>query len=269
MGDIEQLRQVFGKTWDWSTAGEEWSSWWGGTPALWYGALLPRIHSFVPTGTILEIAPGFGRWTQYLVDVADRLILVDLAPNCIDHCRERFAGRRNVEYHVNDGRSLSMVEDNSIDFIFSWDSLVHADADIISDYILQISRKLSADGVAFIHHSNVRSQLMSHQLAMRTPQRVRRPLVKRGLMLDVYAWRSPTVNAAAVAQMCDRAGLLCVSQELFNWEHGPYLTDAISILVRPASSWARAPRMVRNRFFRKEARRMAAHYARTGFPAAN
>ena len=92
MGDLGQLREVFGQSWDWSTGGEEWSTWWGGTPALWYAAILPRIHAFVPAGTILEIAPGYGRITAYLKDLADRLILVDLADTCIDACRKRFAG---------------------------------------------------------------------------------------------------------------------------------------------------------------------------------
>ena len=30
----------------------------------WFGLIFPRIHAFLPTGTILEIAPGFGRWTN-------------------------------------------------------------------------------------------------------------------------------------------------------------------------------------------------------------
>ncbi|MEK6280890.1 MAG: hypothetical protein AABN95_11100 [Acidobacteriota bacterium] len=32
---------------------------------------LPRIHPFIPVGTILEIAPGYGRWTHYLKDWID------------------------------------------------------------------------------------------------------------------------------------------------------------------------------------------------------
>jgi len=78
MADVEQNLAVW-ESWDWSQQGDEWSASWGGTPALWHGALLPRIHSFVPTGTILEIAPGYGRWTQYLKDLCERLLVVDLA----------------------------------------------------------------------------------------------------------------------------------------------------------------------------------------------
>ncbi|MBW8801357.1 MAG: hypothetical protein JF597_49775, partial [Streptomyces sp.] len=63
MGSVDQLKTVFNDEWDWSTQGDEWSTWWGGTPALWHGALLPRVHQWLPAGRVLEIAPGFGRWT--------------------------------------------------------------------------------------------------------------------------------------------------------------------------------------------------------------
>ena len=105
MASVEQNLTVW-ERWDWSQEGEEWSASWGGTEALWRTVLLPRIDAYVPTGTILEIAPGYGRWTQYLKDLCNRLIVVDLASQCIEHCRERFAADRNIEYHVNDGRSL-------------------------------------------------------------------------------------------------------------------------------------------------------------------
>lgn len=266
MGDIDQLRQVFNDTWDWSTGGEEWSASWGGTAALWYGALLPRVHAFLPAATVLEIAPGYGRCTQYLKDLADRLVVVDLAPKCIEACRNRFAADDNLTYHVNDGRSLAMIPDRSVDVVFSWDSLVHADADVVESYVEQISRKLTADGVAVLHHSNVASHRWGHELAMRTPQRLLRPLIARGVLLDVYAWRASSVDAAAVARMCRLHGLRCVSQEVFTWEHGPYLTEAISVITRPGSRFDRPSRVVRNRAFRRDAHRLAALYAQSPGP---
>lgn len=262
MGDLGELRKVFAEDWDWSTAGEEWSAWWGGTPALWYGALLPRIHEYVPARTILEIAPGFGRWTQYLKDLGDRLILVDLAEKCIEHCRERFSAAEHISYHVNDGRSLDMVEDGSVDFVFSWDSLVHVDADVIEDYVRQIAKKLSPNGVAFLHHSNVGALRRSNRLAARMPEPVRRPLVRRGLLLDVYAWRSTNVDAVSVARMAGRHGAVAVAQELFTWENGSFLTEAVSVLALPGSRWASVPRGSReNPWFSRTSRLLAELYA--------
>lgn len=54
MPSVSENLRIWAGGWDWAQAGEEWSRWWGGTAAEWYGALLPRIHSFVPASSILE-----------------------------------------------------------------------------------------------------------------------------------------------------------------------------------------------------------------------
>src|SRR3954454_21452170 len=239
MPEVDQNRGQWNSGWDWSQRGDEWSSWWGGTPALWYGGLLPRIHSFVPTATILEIAPGFGRWTQYLKDLADRLVIVDLAERCIDGCRERFADATNIEYHVNDGRSLDMVEDGSVDFVFSFDSLVHAEREVLRAYLEQLARKLTPDGVGFIHHSNIGAYRSHTALARKLPGRAVGPLVRRGAIINVVAWRAESVTADSVAAQCDSAGLSCVGQEKITWEAGRYLIDTLTVFTPRGSRWDR------------------------------
>ncbi|MBO0729218.1 MAG: class I SAM-dependent methyltransferase [Acidimicrobiaceae bacterium] len=77
------------------------------------------------------------------------------SPNCIDRCRERFSAAQNIACHVNDGRSPGMVPARSVDFAFSFDSLIHVELDVITDYLGQLARVLHQDGVAFIHHSNM------------------------------------------------------------------------------------------------------------------
>ena len=268
MADVETNREVWEREWDWSRRGEEWSDWWGGTPALWFGALFPRLHAFVPTGTILEIAPGYGRWTEYLKDLCERLIAVDLAEQCIEHCRERFAAASNLELHVNDGRSLQMVEDASVDLAFSFDSLVHAEADVLEAYLRQLAKKLKPDGIGFFHHSNMAEHARANELTMRLPERIRRPLVRRGAVVDVYAWRAASVGAERFAGLCREAGLACVAQERITWESGPVLMDALSLFTPRGSRWDRPRKTRRNRRFREEAERMASLYARTSFPRA-
>lgn len=263
MPDLDDNRAIWSREWDWRTQGDEWSVWWGGTPAVWYGALLPRIHSFVPTGTILEIAPGYGRWTQYLKDLADSLIIVDMTERCIEHCKERFASASNIDFHVNDGRSLSMIADQSIDFVFSYDSLVHVESDVLGGYLREIATKLKPDGVGFIHHSNIGSYPRLTRLARQSPKRLLMPLIRRGLLINIAAWRAETVTADVFASQCESAGLVCVSQELVNWEHGRFLIDTFSIFAKQDSGWDRRRGQVRNPLFTNEARRMAQLYART------
>ena len=266
MGKLDENLSIWTEGWDWSSAGDEWSTWWGGTEAMWHAALLPRLHAFVPAGTILEIAPGYGRWSQYLKDLGERLVLVDLAQNCIDACKKRFADATNITYHVNDGRSLAMVPDGSVDLAFSFDSLVHVERDVLGGYITQLATKLGPDGVAFLHHSNAGNYRTSEAIARRMPKRFIKPLIDRGVLIDLIAWRSSSVSAGDVVRAADRAGLACVSQELLSWEHGRYLIDAISVLTRKGSSWDRPRATFTTRRFRAAARRTATLYARSSFP---
>ena len=80
---------------------------------------------------------------------------MDLSSKCIESCKQRFAYASHISYHINDGRSLDMIENRSIDFVFSFDSLVHAEADVLESYLDQLSNKLKPHGVGLIHHSNL------------------------------------------------------------------------------------------------------------------
>lgn len=267
MANVDDNLAVWDSSWDWSAGGEEWSASWGGTPALWHGILLPRIHAFLPADTILEIAPGFGRWTQYLKDACERLVIVDLAERCIENCRERFADSTNIEYHVNDGRSLDMIEDGSIDFVFSFDSLVHVEIDVLSSYLAELARTLKPNGVAFIHHSTVGDYGALNAVVRRVPERLRRPLVRKGALIDAYAWRAESVTADAVNALCEQFGLACVAQEKINWEHGgPFMIDALTLMTSRGSVWERPRVVTRNPLFRRDARLLADLYARESFP---
>jgi SAM-dependent methyltransferase len=232
---------------------------------MWHGVLMPRIHAFVPTGTVLEIAPGFGRWTQYLKDLCQRLVIVDLTERCIDHCRRRFADAHTIEYHVNDGRSLDMVEDGSIDFAFSFDSLVHAETDVLGAYLDQLAHKLKPDGVGFIHHSNIGQYGRLTKLAHLVPGRVIGPFVRSGALINVGAWRSESVTADSVADQCARAGLACIGQEKISWGPGRYLIDALTVFTRPGSRWDRPRAVISNPAFSTEAKRMVRLYAASSF----
>jgi 2-polyprenyl-3-methyl-5-hydroxy-6-metoxy-1,4-benzoquinol methylase len=264
MPEVHENLENWERAWDWSAHGEEWSRSWGGTPALWFAAILPRIHAWVPAASILEIAPGHGRWTQYLKDLTEHLVIVDLTESCIEHCRQRFADATNIEFHVNDGRSLDMVDEHSIDFVFSFDSLVHAEDEVLASYLDQLSDKLTANGVAFLHHSNIGNYPALTKLARRAPARQFKRLVRLGAVIDLSAWRAESVTADRVAELSDQSGLRCISQELITWEFGPYLIDAISVITPRGSRWERPRTVVANRGFRREVQRMAGLYGQDG-----
>jgi hypothetical protein len=268
---VDQNRNVWDIDYAWPEHGDEWSKDWGGAEAQWFETLLPRIHPFLPTGTILEIAPGHGRWTQFLKDYCSELVIVDLGAHCIEACKRRFAACSHITYHVNDGHSLGVVPDRSIDFVFSFDSLVHAEADVIGSYLNDLARKLTPNGGGFIHHSHIGAYRRAFSLMNRMPRHLRSRLERKGLLPHDH-WRAHSMTAQRFEELCASAGLVCIGQELVNW-NGRILIDAFSMFTFSNSIWARPNRVFKNAGFMQAAdygRQLARHYARSSYvPAQN
>ena len=237
---------------DWREAGEEWSAPWGSSAAQWGGAILPRIRDCLPVGTILEIAPGFGRWTHYLKGYCDNLWIVDRSSECIEACRQRFAAESRVRCYLNDGRSLSMIPDDSVDFVFSFDSFVHPDREIVEAYLRELGTKLKIGGKGFIHHSNFGEYANTPR--ERIPQWLAKPLIKVKI-LDWAHHRNPSMSAELFRALCAQHGLHCISQELVNWR-GRRLIDCLTLFERSASAQQNPTKVVRNPNFMCEAARI-------------
>src|SRR5579885_3628330 len=154
MPTIETNKGIWDGSYDWTGEGEEWSAGWNGSESQWFFCIYPRIHAFVPAERVVEIAPGYGRWTAYLLPHCGNYTGFDLAQKCIDACNKRFSANRNAKFSITDGTTLPGIKDSSVDFLFSFDSLVHVEIEIIEGYLKEMSRVLAKDGVAFIHHSN-------------------------------------------------------------------------------------------------------------------
>jgi ubiquinone/menaquinone biosynthesis C-methylase UbiE len=260
MPTIEENRSLFDDVYDWPEAGDEWSKDWGSAEMQWYGCILPRISAFVPADTILEIAPGYGRWTIFLKNLCKRLIIVDLSETCINRCRERFANYSHISYFVNDGRSLEMVADGSIDFMFSFDSLVHAEDAVMNAYTAEFAKKLRPNGAAFIHHSNLGeyARRIEAQSRLTKLPSLYRALEKLGVCDNLATqWRARSMSAAKMSMFAQEHNLQCVSQELVTWETRFVLVDCLSTLVRRGSKWSRPNRILKNAGFMLEAKRLS------------
>jgi len=234
---------------DWKEAGEEWSLPWGSSAAQWAGTIFPRIYECLPAGRILEIAPGFGRWTHYLKYYCNELWAVDKSSACIEACQQRFASVSHVRCVLNDGRSLSMIPDLSLDFVFSFDSFVHPDRDIIEVYLRQLRAKLKIGGKGFIHHSNFGEYANSPR--ERLPEVLAKPLIKAKI-LDWAHHRNPGMTAEVFRSLCEQNGLHCISQELVNWR-GRRLIDCLSLFVRSDLAPQNSAKIIRNPNFMREA----------------
>ena len=252
MPTIEENKRLWESQYVWSEAGDEWSVPWGGTQNLWQYVIYPRIKSYLPARTILEIAPGFGRWTQFLQQHCERLIAVDVTSKCVEHCQRRFASSPHVQVIQNDGRTIPVSEDSSIDFVFSFDSLVHVESDALQAYLREIARVLRPNGAAFIHHSNLGKYKAMLKLSRRLPVFASQAAMKAHL-IPVEHWRAESVTAAWFSSASRQYGLSAVKQELVNWRNPRHLIDCFSTLEL---SPARPRNVLRNHNFMEEAERI-------------
>ena len=228
MATLAENKLVWDGKYDWPDGGDEWSGPWGGPRMQWYAEILPRIQS-IAKGRVLEIACGYGRWTNYLKDIASELTVVDLSEECIAACKKRFKDA-DIKFHVNDGLSLEMIEPDSIDFIFSYDSLVHANLQVIDSYLSQFDRVLSDEGVAFIHHSNLAEYSEK----------------SKNMNEEEIHWRDSSVSAKLFDQHASAHGLSCIAQELMGWDETKSLIDCYSTVVKKTGSRARKNVVYRN-----------------------
>lgn len=230
---------------EWSEKGEEWSKNWGSSESQWVTTILPRIHSFfpeklalkkalhanqlptllfsfIPRNSILEIAPGFGRWTKFLLSYPYRSYCgIDLAFPCIAHCKKKFKQYRNCRFFMNDGLSLQFAKYQKYDFIFSFDSLVHVGLDVLEAYIQQIMKNLlTPNGVCFIHHSNFKMTL-AESLAT---------------LDENIHYRNPDVSAADVSQLVQKYEGKIIYQEAITWGGSP-LSDCLTLFAHNSSPY--------------------------------
>jgi SAM-dependent methyltransferase len=124
-------------------------------PMQWERTIWPIIKNEDFSST-LELACGHGRNTEFLRRYANSIDLVDVNQTCIDACEKRFGPEKDgcvFKYHVTTGNSLP-VPDNSVTFVYTWDSMVHFDKLVVRDYVHDVFRALKSGGSAFLHHSN-------------------------------------------------------------------------------------------------------------------
>ena len=153
---------------DWSHGGEKWNLTVkkdrNKDPSTWKQDLIDKMmfKYIQKNSTILEIGPGAGRWSVELVNIASQLFLADISQKCIDMCKTKFHDCSNVNYNlITNG--LDFIQDDSIDYIWCYDVLVHVNPSIIHDYMEDFRRILKPGGIAIIHHAGHQSLYKSKE----------------------------------------------------------------------------------------------------------
>lgn len=211
------------QSYNWPGDGDEWSGQAAvcGVPyETWRASLAEELILPHCGGASLEIAPGHGRWSEYLIPASTFCTLVDLSPSCLDFCRQRFASTSNVDFFLTTGISLPHYCSGQVDFVFSFDAFVHMAPTVVHAYLMEIGRILRPGGKAVIHHADI-SDLATHDQSAHP------------------GWRS-AVNRELVRSAAKEAGLT-VERQFVYWDEGqrigvPRFGDAISTLEKRARS---------------------------------
>ena len=129
---------------------------WGDPEKSPYLAMVRRhyIDFFVnPSATLLEIGPGGGRWTRFMVE-ASKIYAVDRHQELLDELRAN-CPQPNIVTIRNNGDDFPGVPDASIDFLFSFGVFVHLELDIIGRYLINMRRLLKPTSNVVIHYSDM------------------------------------------------------------------------------------------------------------------
>lgn len=119
--------------------------------------LFPIIKKYVSNDSVIaDFACGWGRIIKVLSDdfPNNKIIGIDINGSAITHCKKKFSSNSNLQFIKNSENSISEVAANSIDFLYSWDAMVHFSKNDIQKYAPEFHRIVKPGAVGIIHHSN-------------------------------------------------------------------------------------------------------------------
>jgi SAM-dependent methyltransferase len=156
---LEQTWSKYARDWDdrpdlnlgVDTLGEEW----GGA------AFSERIVTEVaapylgPQVDVLELGCGGGKFSAHLRPRTRTLLCADISADMLARTRKHVGEGEDVDYLKLNGRDFAGVADASVDFIFSYDVLLHLQPQNVFSYLLAARRILRPGGVFLIHAINL------------------------------------------------------------------------------------------------------------------
>ena len=159
-------------------------------------ALLAAFVETAPAGPIADLGCGPGHVAQYLYGLGRQVIGIDLSPEMVEIARRSSPG---PDYRV--GTMLNLDLDAcSIAGVIAFYSIVHLNADELSDCFAQVHRALSSDGVALIafhtgdhvvHVDDMWGTEVSLDFRFHDPDEVRQLLEVAGLTVEWDLRRQP------------------------------------------------------------------------------
>jgi SAM-dependent methyltransferase len=139
--------------------------------------ILPYVN---PEQQAVEIGPGGGRWTRYLLGFA-KLYVVDYHAELLEELKKNF-NKSNMAFIRNDGTNFPGIRDGSIDYLFSFGTFVHLDVHLIGEYLKNMRRIVKPGANIVIQYSDktkIMAQL-NEDFSNNTPDKMREMVLSAG-----------------------------------------------------------------------------------------
>ncbi|MBC7099527.1 class I SAM-dependent methyltransferase [Candidatus Bipolaricaulota bacterium] len=116
-----------------------------------------RLMNFVNRNSVvLDVGCGIGRVERYLAPYCKEIFGVDISRRKI--AKKSLKNHENVHFIKNNGRDLSIFENNKFDFIFSILVLQHLEKEDAYNYIKEMYRVLKPKGTIYLQFPNLLSE---------------------------------------------------------------------------------------------------------------
>jgi hypothetical protein len=128
----------------------------------------------------MEIGPGGGRWTRYLLGFK-KLYVVDYYAELLNELK-RHLQKSTIEFIKNNGTDFPGIGKGTIDYLFSFGTFVHLDSAIIEAYLVNMKPILKAGANVVIHYSD-KTKIMAQvnkDFSENTPMRMREMVLNAG-----------------------------------------------------------------------------------------
>jgi SAM-dependent methyltransferase len=168
--------------------GQEW-----GDPDVWD----PLRYN--PEATVVEIGPGGGRWTRYLLP-CKLIYAVDHYDEVIAEFARSYGKQPNVRIIKNNGTDFPGIPPQSVDLVFTFGCFVHIKQELIGDYLANIKTILKPGGNAVVHYSD-KTKVMARDntgFSDNNPEAMRRLVTGHGFKIlgedTTTMWHSSVIH---------------------------------------------------------------------------
>ncbi|AVH71769.1 class I SAM-dependent methyltransferase [Nostoc sp. 'Lobaria pulmonaria (5183) cyanobiont'] len=195
--------------------------------------ILTQLLPSASNASVLEIGCGLGRFSRALSKRFRSVIAVDVADEMIRQAKELSSEEQyaNLKFYTNDGTSLSLIESESVDFVFSYEVFQHMPSlKVILNNFTEIRRVIKITGKALIHlRTETVSPLTKFQIFAKShlPKFLLKLL---GLSSIDKTWTGTTLNTKNIDQLCKSTGLE-ILQLINDPTHAP--NTRIFVLLSP------------------------------------